>query len=74
MYQKAEDSLATKFSSNHGPPLLQIKSVMKFGKVRSWLCRMHVKREKIKKEISYSIRNETHLNSDSNLRIIFSYK
>jgi len=74
MYQKSENSLVTKFSSNHGPPVFQIQSVKKFGKVRSWPCRMHVKREKIKKEISYIIRNEILLNSDSNLRIILSYK
>jgi hypothetical protein len=42
MYQRAEDSLVTKFSSNHRPALRQIKNVMKFGKARSWLCRMHV--------------------------------
>ena len=50
MSQRAEDNLVTKFSSNHRPALHQTKIVMKFKKMRSWVCRMHYKGEKIKKK------------------------
>ena len=50
MHQRAENVLVTKFSSNHRPGLYQTKPAMKFGKMRSWVCRMHDKGEKIKKK------------------------
>lgn len=57
MFQRAKENLVTKFSSNHWPALHQTKSVMKFEKMRSWVCRMHDKGEKIRKGISFSVRN-----------------
>jgi hypothetical protein len=49
MYQNAEANFVTNFSLDFRPALHQIRRAIRFGKITSWVWRIHDTDDKIKK-------------------------